>query len=192
MVDFPSRQKLYDSNTKFFGLDQALGVIWHLSSVISMAQKSYPVTYAINQGFQLAKTVPVKENPGIFIPFFADKFTYDYANQSTGQYKWMASGPFSGCKISIFSDKNGVGMGHIAQPSPAADAEYEEFRKREGVKVHYENKIPLPREDQNAGSYIFLDLRSKIKIITRIDLTVNGMGASNGAIYNVEPLNCKG
>ena len=61
MVDFPSRQKLYDSNTKFFGLDQALGVIWHLSSVISMAQKSYPVTYAINQGFQLAKMFQLKK-----------------------------------------------------------------------------------------------------------------------------------
>ena len=184
MADFPSREILGNSITKVCGLDKTLKRQWASAQGETQKQMSYPVTYTIDEGFKEASSVPINQNPGIFIPYFADKFTYDFAMQSKGKYKWMASGPFSGCKICIFSDKNGVGMGHISQPGVECAKDWKKFKERDDVKVHYEEKIPIPYETRHSASYLFLDLRNESDLVlTQINLTItNGMGGDKGIV----------
>ena len=62
--------------------------------------------------------------------------------------------------------------------------DWKKFKERDDVKVHYEEKIPIPYETRHSASYLFLDLRNESDLVlTQIDLTItNGMGGDKGIV----------
>ena len=101
--------------------------------------------------------------------------------------KWMATGPFSGCMVGVFTQgSNGVGLAHIHKGGRTdATVAWENFKKQDDVSVHYERRIPAPLKG-NSCSYLFLDLTDKNSLmLSQIDLQVNG-AADWGRVCHVK------
>ena len=187
MADFPSRTILQQE--KQCNLAKGLQG-WNWQHGGDMAELSHGATFTPGIGFEAASKGGT--NVGIFVPYYANRFSYGFAMQGK-QHEWMATGPFSGCKICIFSKVGkGVGMGHISVQSgskQSSEPAWDNF-KQKGVSVHYEQKIPLPIPDENSASYVFLDLRNinSLKLM-QIDLRTTGMDGYTGKVFRFKHIN---
>ncbi|WP_102107258.1 hypothetical protein [Oceaniglobus roseus] len=128
---------------------------------------------------------------GIWVPYSTNRTVMAHL---TGGHSWMASGPFSGCILSVGFDRTAgrAYLAHIAQDNRTNALGEDPFdtwkghMNRGNLEVWYQNKIPLASQEFYTGTHVFVGIQDMaLAYIVKVDVR-SSMGGASGPIFNVK------
>ena len=131
------------------------------------------------------------DDSGLWVPYAETKAVVGYANRDT---TWAASGPFSGCELSVGCKKDGanatlaVYVAHIARQSGSTAAQdWQAYYDANKLSAWYWNKIPIPSDTFFAASYVFTEFgMTGLTTMVRVDVKVTKMGGGDGTVFQIK------